>query len=169
MVPLAQLGFDVCAVTASDLAPARAALAEVLGDGGRQRVACESAGIEDASADWVVLAFGAAPELGLLAEAARILRPGGWVWVETERGSTRDGRHRRARRRAGGGGGAGRRRRTDARDLPPAERRRLDPRNVAQQSDFGPVVLGSRDTPTFADICAPTDGFVVKGNVELNL
>ena len=38
-----------------------------------------------------------------------------------------------------------------------------------QQTDYGPVVLGSRQSPTFADIWAPTDGFVVNGGVKLDL
>ena len=38
-----------------------------------------------------------------------------------------------------------------------------------QQTDYGPVVLGPRATPTFADIWAPTDGFVVNGGVKLDL
>ena len=38
-----------------------------------------------------------------------------------------------------------------------------------QQTNYGPVVLGSRDAPTFADIWAPTDGFVANGGVKLAL
>ena len=37
-----------------------------------------------------------------------------------------------------------------------------------QQTDYGPVVLGPRATPTFADIWAPTDGFVANGGVKLD-
>jgi iron complex outermembrane receptor protein len=38
-----------------------------------------------------------------------------------------------------------------------------------QQTDYGPVVLGPRAAPTFADIWAPTDGFVANGGVKLAL
>ena len=38
-----------------------------------------------------------------------------------------------------------------------------------QQTDYGPVVLGPRAAPTFADIWAPTDGFVANGGVKLDL
>jgi iron complex outermembrane receptor protein len=38
-----------------------------------------------------------------------------------------------------------------------------------QQTDYGPVVLGPRPSPTFADIWAPTDGFVANGGVKLDL
>ena len=36
-----------------------------------------------------------------------------------------------------------------------------------QQTDYGPVVLGPRAAPTFADVWAPTDGFVANGGVKL--
>ena len=38
-----------------------------------------------------------------------------------------------------------------------------------QQTDYGPVVLGPRAAPTFADVWAPTDGFVANGGVKLDL
>lgn len=38
-----------------------------------------------------------------------------------------------------------------------------------QQTDYGPVVLGPRRSPTFADVWAPTDGFVANGGVKLDL
>ena len=38
-----------------------------------------------------------------------------------------------------------------------------------QQTDYGPVVLGARDTPRFAEIWAPTDGFIANGGVKLSL
>ena len=81
LVPLARLGFDVLGVAAT-LEPARAALAEAVGDDARQRVVAQSASVSGESADWVVLSFDGAPELGLMAEARRVLRPGGWLWVE---------------------------------------------------------------------------------------
>ena len=86
LAPLAQLGFDVTGVTDHPEA-AGVRLAEVLDDA-RQRVVSDSASIADASADWVVLAFDGAPGPGVLAEAARVLRPGGWAWVEVKTGHT---------------------------------------------------------------------------------
>ncbi len=38
-----------------------------------------------------------------------------------------------------------------------------------QQTNYGPVVLGPRASPTFADVWAPTDGFVANGGVKLSL
>ena len=38
-----------------------------------------------------------------------------------------------------------------------------------QQTDYGPVVLGPRAAPSFADVWAPTDGFVANGGVKLDL
>ena len=38
-----------------------------------------------------------------------------------------------------------------------------------QQTNYGPVVLGPRATPTFAEIWAPTDGFIANGGVKLDL
>ena len=38
-----------------------------------------------------------------------------------------------------------------------------------QQTNTSPVVLGPRESPTFADIWGPTDGFIVNGGVKLSL
>ncbi|WP_412068787.1 TonB-dependent receptor [Rubrivirga sp. IMCC43871] len=38
-----------------------------------------------------------------------------------------------------------------------------------QQTNYGPVVLGPRGAPTFADLWAPTDGFIANGGVKLSL
>ncbi len=38
-----------------------------------------------------------------------------------------------------------------------------------QQSNYGPVVRGPRESPLFADIWAPTDGFITNGGVKLDL
>ena len=79
--PLARLGFDVWGVTAGDPGPARRRLAEAVGDA-RRRVAQApptASGWPDGWADWAVLTDVTAASL---AEAARVLRPGGWVWVE---------------------------------------------------------------------------------------
>ena len=38
-----------------------------------------------------------------------------------------------------------------------------------QQTNYGPVVLGARQTPTFAEIWAPTDGFIANAGVKLDL
>ena len=89
---LARLGFDVWASTAGDPGPARQRLAAVVGDAeATRRVArSEPDALAEASgsADWVVLA-GVAPRqlAGALAEAQRVLRPGGWVWVEVADGA----------------------------------------------------------------------------------
>ena len=37
-----------------------------------------------------------------------------------------------------------------------------------QQTNYGPVVIGPRAAPTFADVWAPTDGFVANGGVKLS-
>lgn len=91
LVPLAQLGFDVWGATA-DVEAARVALAEVVGEAeAARRVAASSpiaTGQPEASADWVVLAGAGRQRAAALAEAFRVVVPGGWVWVETER---RDG------------------------------------------------------------------------------
>lgn len=52
-----------------------------------QRVVAASAvasGFPSASADWVVLALSGGSRPAALAEAFRLLTPGGWVWVETD-------------------------------------------------------------------------------------
>lgn len=38
-----------------------------------------------------------------------------------------------------------------------------------QQTNYGPVVLGSRAAPAFADVWAPTDGFIANGGIKLDL
>jgi len=38
-----------------------------------------------------------------------------------------------------------------------------------QQTNYDPIVLGPRATPTFAEVWAPTDGFIVNGGVKYNL
>ncbi|WP_094545157.1 TonB-dependent receptor [Rubricoccus marinus] len=38
-----------------------------------------------------------------------------------------------------------------------------------QQTNYSPVVIGPRATPTFADVWAPTDGFIANGGVKLAL
>lgn len=90
--PLARLGFDVWG-TESDPAAvdaARHALATVLGDAeARRRVTPgrpDALGYPDAWADWAVFVARRDHALAaVLAEAARVLTPGGWVWVETAR------------------------------------------------------------------------------------
>ena len=87
--PLARLGFDVWG-TEAEVGPAREALAPTLGDDeARRRVttgAPDALGYPDAWADWAVFAARADHDLGgALVEAARVLKPGGWIWVETAR------------------------------------------------------------------------------------
>ncbi len=89
---LARLGFDVQASTDGDAGPARERLAAVLGDAEAARrvthAAPDGLTAPDASADWVVLAGVTRQRLaGALAEAGRVLRPGGWVWVEVADGA----------------------------------------------------------------------------------
>jgi len=87
--PLAQLGFDVwgSAANEDDVEVARQRLSETLGlDEATRRVTRgnpDALGYPDAWADWVVLA-GTGDLGGALAEAARVLKPGAWVWVETD-------------------------------------------------------------------------------------
>lgn len=85
LAPLAQLGFDVWGVTTSDPTTARARLADVMGDDeSRQRVSIGGvARVPDGQADWVVLVLDGLDVAEALADAARVLQPGGWVWVET--------------------------------------------------------------------------------------
>ena len=87
LVPLAHLGFDVwgSAADADDVDAARQRLAEILGpEEAARRVtpaAPDALGYPDAWADWMVLA-GPDDLADALAEAARVLKPGAWVWVE---------------------------------------------------------------------------------------
>lgn len=91
MVPLAQLGFDVWGFTAEDPAAARARLGDVLGrEEAEQRITSASPdalAAPDDWAHWVVLALDGIDPAAALAEAARVLQPGGWVWVETMSGA----------------------------------------------------------------------------------
>lgn len=86
-VLLAQLGFDVWAVDPDPdgVAAARRRLADVLGDDEAarrvSRASVDALGFPDAFADWAVLAASPDRVAGALAEAARVLRPGAWVWV----------------------------------------------------------------------------------------
>lgn len=88
LVPLAQLGFDAwgSASDPGDVDAARHRLAATLGpEEAARRVtpaAPDALGYPDAWADWMVLA-GTDGLGGALAEAARVLKPGAWVWVET--------------------------------------------------------------------------------------
>ena len=88
---LALLGFDVWAAAAGDPGPARRQLAAAIQESdAQQRVVQadpDALGYPDAWADWVVLADVARDTLaGALAEVGRVLRPGGWVWVEVAPG-----------------------------------------------------------------------------------
>ena len=86
--PLARLGFDVwgAAEAPADVEAARQRLADVLGtDEAARRVtlgAPDALGYPDAWADWLVVAD-VDDVAAALAEAARVLAPGAWVWVET--------------------------------------------------------------------------------------
>ena len=87
--PLAQLGFDVwgSAADATSVAAARAAISDVLGaEAAARRVtpaAPDALGYPDGWADWAVVAGVPLDRLsGVFAEAARVLRPGAWIWAE---------------------------------------------------------------------------------------
>ena len=88
-IPLAALGFDVwaCDASAESVASVRRQLDAVLGEGGR-RVAVSSPdalGYPDGYADWVVASglVGTDTEIvSALVEARRVLKPGGWLWIE---------------------------------------------------------------------------------------
>ena len=85
--PLARLGFDVWGATDGRLDAPRQALADVVGEAEAARrvthAAPDALGYPDAWADWAVLADVAPDRLvAALAEVARVLRPGAWVWVE---------------------------------------------------------------------------------------
>lgn len=89
--PIAALGFDVwaCDPDAANVAAVRRQLDVALGEGeGKRRVARaapDALGYPDAFADWLVASAldGTAPELvEAFREARRVLKPGGWLWVE---------------------------------------------------------------------------------------
>lgn len=89
--PVARLGFDVWAVDpdGAHVEAARARLAAVVGADEAARRATrgglDALGYPDAYADWAVMApvpDEAGARAAALAEAARTLRPGGWIWVE---------------------------------------------------------------------------------------
>lgn len=86
IVPLALLGLDVRGATDRPEI-ARAALAQVLGQESNRRVVAASSvasGFAPRSAAWVVLEVAGPTQAASLAEAYRVLEPGGWVWVETD-------------------------------------------------------------------------------------
>ncbi len=86
LVPLARLGFDVWGATEGDPAPARARLGDVVGEAEAQRRVTaappDALGRPDAWAHWVVLVLDGLDAGAAMAEAARVLQPGGWVWTE---------------------------------------------------------------------------------------
>ena len=86
--PLVRLGFEVWASTAGDPGPARQRLAALPDADARVTQAAPNAlGYPDGWADWVVLSDPDGAALaGALTEAGRVLRPGGWVWVEVAAG-----------------------------------------------------------------------------------
>jgi SAM-dependent methyltransferase len=84
--PLARLGLDVwaCASDDADVDATRRRLA-FLPDAARRvtRARPDALGYPDAFAPWAVLGGLAGDALGpALAEAARVVAPGGWLWVE---------------------------------------------------------------------------------------
>ncbi len=84
---LAQLGFDVwaCAAPAVHVDATRARLAPLVGDAEARvtRARAGALGYPDAYAAWVVAtAVDAADLPDALAEGARVLVPGGWLWAE---------------------------------------------------------------------------------------
>lgn len=90
-IPLASLGFDIWACDPSPecVASVRRQLDAVLDAGeGERRVAVSSPdalGYPDAYVDWVVasgLAGSEAEIVSALVEARRVLKPGGWLWIE---------------------------------------------------------------------------------------
>ncbi|WP_420457163.1 class I SAM-dependent methyltransferase [Rubrivirga sp.] len=92
--PLARLGFDVwgAASNAGSVEAARQALAATLGaeEAARRVTQARSDALDtpDAWADWAVFsardADGPVDLAAVFAEGARVLRPGGWIWAETE-------------------------------------------------------------------------------------
>lgn len=90
--PLARLGFDVwaCDPDPDAVAASRARLASVLGeDEAARRVTTaqlDALGYPDTFADWgVVTSLPDEARVAALTEAARVLRPGAWLWVQTQR------------------------------------------------------------------------------------
>ena len=90
-VPLAALGFDVWACNAhpESVAAVRRQLDDLLGEGEGQRRVAQSApdalGYPDDYVDWVVASGldGSSEEIvSALVEARRVLKPGGWLWIE---------------------------------------------------------------------------------------
>ena len=89
--PLARLGFDVwaCDADAEHVSATRARLGDVLGaeEAARRAVVSrpDALGYPDGFADWFVLDVVPEAEAlrAVLAEAARVLAPGAWLWTET--------------------------------------------------------------------------------------
>ncbi|GAB5534197.1 MAG: hypothetical protein Rubg2KO_04460 [Rubricoccaceae bacterium] len=88
---LTALGFDVwaCDPNSESVAAVRRQLDEALGDGeGQRRVAQSSPdalGYPDGYVDWVVASGLAGSDVEIvsaLVEARRVLKPGGWLWIE---------------------------------------------------------------------------------------
>lgn len=88
---LTHLGFDVwaCSGRPADVDAARRRLAALVPDADTRVTPArpDALGYPDAFADWVVAsALDAADVPGALAEAARVVAPGGWVWLEVPAG-----------------------------------------------------------------------------------
>jgi len=90
-VPLAALGFDIwaCDASSTHVATVCRQLDAVLGEGeGERRVAVsapDALGYPDGYVDWVVASglMGTTTEIvSALVEARRVLKPGGWLWIE---------------------------------------------------------------------------------------
>lgn len=78
---LARLGFDVWASGPTHVEASRAAMAEVVADASDRITSArlDALGYPDAYADWVVVPALTPGES--LAEARRVLRDGGWIWL----------------------------------------------------------------------------------------